>query len=142
MRHGSGRGLSKPDDRLAIEAMKVDVVQDSLREEVTGVAREVVNLVAQLGGADVVLEVGEEEQAGLITGEVLQPVVMRADGVEGDRGGKQRSQVGEVLVRARSDDKGGNEGDFGGTVPVVECTEGVSAKEQVPTYLGRVLGAE
>ena len=118
----------------------MDVGEDGLGKELLGAG--VVDLVAEVGGADVVVEIGEEEEAGLFTSGVVELVVMWAEGVESEAGREKRGKVREVFAGAGGDDEGRGKRDFVGAAPVVESAEGVGAEEQMPAGFGRVLGAE
>ena len=88
------------------------------------------DLCAQLGSADVILQVGQDGQSRFVccgVGEAISigPVI---DSVDGDAGREHGWQIAEAFSGPGGDDEVGVEEQLCGAVPLVERSEGVSAE--------------
>lgn len=120
-----------------VEVVGGDVVKDGFGE--AGVVLRVAELLAKLGGAEVDIEAGKQiERSGLAVGVFERgalelDVARRGDG-RGRRGeretcGEDGCEVGEGLARARGNDEGRGERQFGSAMPAREAEKGVGAEE-------------
>ena len=84
-----------------------------------------VDLVAQLGAADVVVQVWEDGELGLLSCIADQAVLIGLAGEWFDcyAGGQDRGQIAEIFLGPRRDDEIGQEGQFGSPMPMTESAE-------------------
>ena len=116
-------------------------MEDCWREECGLGAGVLMDFAAQGGGADVVVEIGQEIEVGLGSCGVAKAMMDRLDWLdlrlalldEGDGWWEACGEVGdfaEVLARARGDDESGEEREVGGAMPVRQGAEGVGSEEE------------
>jgi len=95
-----------------------------------------VHLVAQLGGADVVVEIGEDGQQRLLSrviGEAISiglVMSLLVEWIESNAGRQAGGEIVEIFIGPRGDNEIGQKGQFSGAMPLVERAEGVGAEEQ------------
>jgi hypothetical protein len=132
------REFSNECELLAIEVMGADVVENSWGQERRGGGvRAGVDLAAEFGGADVVVEAWKDGEFGDRSGCVAEAISAGRAGERGDVNAdghelhwiREGRKSGWGFGTGGNDEVGG-EGDFGGATPVVEGAQGVGAEEE------------
>ena len=118
----------------------MDIFEDCWREERGLSAVVLMDFAAKGGGADVVVEIGEEIEVGLGSDDVAKAVMDRlwglnlrlalADERDGSREACGELGGGEALAGTRGDDESGEKGKIRGTMPARQRAEGVGSEKE------------
>ena len=111
-------------------------------------------LGANLRGADVDMQAGEQVEGRRVSGGVAEGVAAELDlsglcgiwlrgfGADGEACGERGGEVGERLAGARGDDERSDEGDFRTAMPLAEAVEGVGSNEAEERAAAGEFGAQ